>query len=94
MGNATATAALGNHVSGVLIDEKRIRRTRLARPTGSLNASSLRLGKRHYGVELSGAGTSSNVVLGNYIGTNLTGTIPIANTRLRHVDRHQLRRAT
>ena len=36
-------------------------------------------GNRSYGVEVSGTGTSGNIVQGDYVGTDLTGTVAIAN---------------
>ena len=36
-------------------------------------------GNAHAGVEISGSGTTSNTIAGNYIGTDVTGTIAMAN---------------
>ncbi len=75
--NATATAALGNHGDGVVIDGGATLNTIGGTTTGSLNVISGNVGD---GVELTGLDTSTNVVLGDYIGTDLTGTTAIANT--------------
>ncbi len=37
-------------------------------------------GNTDYGLPLFGAGATQNVIIGNYIGTDVTGTLPIGNT--------------
>ena len=74
--NATATAALGNQSDGVLFDAGATGNT-IGGPTAA--ARNVISGNGGIGIDLAGAGTSGNVVLGNYIGTDLTGTIAIAN---------------
>ncbi len=42
-------------------------------------AGNLISGNKHYGVEIGGAGASGNVVLGNLIGTDRSGTVALGN---------------
>jgi Ca2+-binding RTX toxin-like protein len=74
--NATATAALANQGDGVLFDAGATGNTIGGATAAARNIIS---GNATDGIDLSGAGTSSNVVVGNYIGTGPTGTIAIAN---------------
>ena len=46
---------------------------------GNLVGDNVISGNNNFGVELSGNGTSSNVVQGNVIGTDLTGTLDLGN---------------
>lgn len=46
----------------------------------STGARNLISGNRLMGIDLSGAGTMSNTVLGNYIGVNASGTAAVSNT--------------
>ena len=73
---ATAAAALGNHVDGVLFDAGATGNTIGGTTAAARNIIS---GNASIGVDLEGAGTSGNVILGDFIGTDLTGTIAIGN---------------
>jgi hypothetical protein len=75
--DATGTKALGNHWSGVSIgfmgaSFNRVGGTRPA----DRNVIS---GNDHAGIELMGPGDNENIVLGNYIGVDITGTKALAN---------------
>jgi hypothetical protein len=47
--------------------------------TGDCNLISGQSGGESYGVQIEGNGTMSNTVSGNYIGTDVSGTVPIGN---------------
>lgn len=72
--DASGTAALGNALDGVMIEDA----------TSSIiggtapGARNLISGNRGHGVDITNA--RSNQVLGNYIGTNVTGTAALGNT--------------
>ena len=74
--NAAGTAAVANGQGGVIITSSASDNT-----VGGATASSLNViaGNTSDGVEITGTGTSSNVVAGDCIGTNVTGTVAIAN---------------
>ena len=74
--DVTGTAALGNGLGGVEIDSSASGNTIGGITSGAGNVIS---GNTGDGVELTGTGTASNVVLGNLIGTNAAGTSAIAN---------------
>ncbi len=72
--NASGTSALANTGDGVLISS----------PTNTVGgtaaaARNIISGNQQRGVEFSGSGATGNLVQGNYIGTNVTGTSAIAN---------------
>ncbi len=73
--NLAGTAAVPNGI-GVLINNESTNNT-VGGTTGTPN--NVISGNTTYGVEVSGAGTSGNVVEGDYIGTDITGTVAIAN---------------
>ena len=73
--NATGTAALPNANDGVLIkgsDDNTIG----GASSGSGNVIS---GNASSGIQISGSGAIHNVIAGNFIGTDVTGTLAIAN---------------
>ena len=72
--NATATAAIPNTTNGVSIFEA-------ADNTigGSTAARNVISGNGQHGVQITGGSSSDNVVAGNLIGTDLSGTLAIAN---------------
>jgi hypothetical protein len=67
--DAAGTAAVGNTFTGVLIDAG----------TGNQVSGNVISGNGASGVALRFGGTSQNVVSGNYIGTDATGTDTLAN---------------
>ncbi len=72
------TAALGNTNDGVLIDSGATANTIdgvVAAPTANVIS-----GNGNNGVEIDSSGTSGNVVLGNFIGTDSHGTAKLGNT--------------
>ncbi len=69
-----AAGNLGNATDGVLIDGGASANT-----IGSPSNDNVLSGNRANGVEIKGSGTSSNVVLGNFIGTNANGTAKVGN---------------
>ncbi len=74
--NAAGTAALANGDCGV-----QIAGTSGNTVGGTANgAGNLISGNSAYGVAIAGAGSSGNVVLGNKIGTDVSGTAPIGNS--------------
>ena len=75
--NAAGTAALGNVFDGV-----RITGGAHGNTVGGTTAAARNLigGNRVIGVEISGAGTTDNAILGNYIGTDVNGTLARGNT--------------
>jgi len=74
--DVSGTIAHGNGGTGVRISagaqQNKVGGTR----EGERNLIS---GHGHHGVEISGSGTISNTVSGNYIGTDTSGTIPLPN---------------
>ena len=72
--DATGTAALGND-DGVVIQSGAANNT----IGGSTLAANVISGNSGDGVDISGSGTDSNLVAGNFIGTNATGTLPVGN---------------
>jgi len=72
----TGTVAIANGGDGVEIDNGASGNT-IGGTTGA--PSNVISGNTTYGVEISGSGTSGNVVEGDYIGTDITGTVAIAN---------------
>jgi hypothetical protein len=70
------TAALGNIIDGVAIESGATANTVGGTATGATNVISANGGS---GVYISGSGTSSNVVLGNKIGTDVNGTARLGN---------------
>ncbi len=71
---ATGALLAGNNNDGVLIDGGATANT-----IGGLTNSNVVTGNAKNGVELTGAGTSGNVLLGNLIGTDQGGTVAIGD---------------
>ena len=95
--NAAGSAALANHGDGVSIESGATANTIGGTATGARNVIS---GNTSDGVEITGAGTTGNVVEGDFIGTNAAGSAAIANYAgveidsgaTGNTDRHQRRR--
>jgi hypothetical protein len=68
--------ALANVGDGVLIDASASSNTIGGSASGALNLIS---GNSQLGVQISDSGTNSNVVQGNYIGTDITGKVALGN---------------
>jgi titin len=75
--NATGSAALGNHASGVLIYGGAQSNTIGGTTAGARNVIS---GNAADGVDISGQGTSQNLVAGNFVGTDVTGKVALGNS--------------
>jgi hypothetical protein len=71
--DVTGTSALGNHEDGVLIENARDNRI------GDVGAGNIISGNHDFGVSIKDGGSFSTEVLGNYIGTDVTGTAPLGN---------------
>jgi hypothetical protein len=69
----TGAAAMANNI-GVLINDGATGNT-----IGSTAAHNVISGNTFHGIEISGAGTTANVVLGNYIGLDKSGLKPLGN---------------
>ncbi len=74
--DVTATMAIANENDGVEIDTGASDNTVGGTAAGDGNVIS---GNTNYGAEITGPGTTGNVVAGNLIGTDITGTVAIAN---------------
>jgi CSLREA domain-containing protein len=74
--NATGTAALANGVQGIAIDNASTNNLIGGISPGARNVIS---GNMSTGVAIQGVGTNGNVVQGNHIGTNASGTASIPN---------------
>ena len=73
--DVTGTADLGNALNGVrIIDDGASNEVGFSAPERNVIS-----GNDQNGVLISGAGTSSNFVQGNYIGTDVTGTLDLGN---------------
>jgi hypothetical protein len=72
----TGTARLANGGDGILID-----RSATANTIGSTAAGTILSGNAKSGIEIQGAGTSGNIVLGTFIGTDKGGAASLGNTR-------------
>ena len=75
--DSTGTVEVGNGGDGVEVEGAASSNTIGGATPGAGNVISLSLND---GIELSGVGTSDNVVAGNLIGTDLTGTIDFPNS--------------
>ena len=78
--NANGTAALPDALDGVLIAAGAHTNTIGGTAAADRNTIS---GNLQNGIRVSGTGTSGNSVLGNFIGTDVTGTIDLGNTSWR-----------
>jgi len=74
--DAAGTAAVANSVSGVTINTSSDNNVVGGTTSAKRNVIS---GNTSHGVQISGTGTSGNTVIGNYIGTNASGTATVAN---------------
>ncbi len=74
--NASGSAALGNAFSGIGIFTNSASNTIGGTTAGARNVVS---GNMNQGILLSGTGVSQNVIAGNYIGTDLNGTVARPN---------------
>src|SRR5262249_34049963 len=74
--NSGGTAAIANATDGVLITNGATFNTLGGGTTGAGNLIS---GNTEFGVEISGGGTSSDMVAGNLIGTEAGGESPLGN---------------
>jgi uncharacterized repeat protein (TIGR01451 family)/CSLREA domain-containing protein len=72
--DATGTQSLGNNYDGVLMSAPN--NTIGGTASGTRNLIS---GNTQHGVEIKGSGATGNKVQGNYIGTDVTGTIDLGN---------------
>jgi len=77
--NASGSTALGNNLGGVFLGAGSS-----GNVIGGTRASARNIisGNTNYGVWIEGAGTFSNAVMGNYIGTDVTGTLDLGNVGL------------
>lgn len=73
--NVAGTAALANGSIGVIIEAGASSNT----IGGSTSARNIISGNSQYGIDVTGATTSSNVITSNYIGLDATGTTAISN---------------
>ena len=81
--DVTGTVALGNDWEGVRIEQGaqgNIIGTDSSNDAFNANERNVISGQTDQNVELDDSGTTNNVVAGNYIGTNATGTAAIAST--------------
>ncbi|MCK4643954.1 hypothetical protein KAU32_10030 [bacterium] len=74
--NAAGDAALGNTQAGVFILSGAQSNTIGGIIAGARNIIS---GNKEYGIYIRDSGTDNNVVLGNYIGTDINGTVDLGN---------------
>lgn len=74
--NITGTAAIGNFSDGILISEGP-QRNRIGGPTPA--ERNLISGNGGNGISIDGAETISNTIIGNYIGTDASGTAALGN---------------
>ena len=74
--DSTGASILGNGFDGVDIRGEATGNTVGGTATGAANVIS---GNSEYGVYIAGTGTSGNIVLGNLIGTDITGAYPLGN---------------
>ena len=78
--NAAGNVAVANKVDGVLVEGRPSNTIGGANGSpGSLTAGNLIAGNSGNGVRLLNAGASNNLVLGNFIGTNVSGNAAVAN---------------
>jgi hypothetical protein len=75
--DVSGTTALGNLGNGVLVGFEASNNIIGGSASGAGNLISGNKGDA--GVKIMGSGTTGNVVLGNYIGTDISGTVPLAN---------------
>src|SRR5262249_38283160 len=75
--NSAGTAALANAGAGILINTGASNNTIGGTSAAARNVIS---GNTTYGIEITDAGTTGNVVEGNYIGTDTTGTQALGNS--------------
>jgi titin len=76
--NAAGNSASANGGDGVLISGGQFNNTVGGTTAATRNVIS---GNGLFGIQIAGLGTNGNVVEGNFIGTNVTGTVAIANSQ-------------
>ena len=75
--NAAGTSALPNALNGVVVEDGAHGNTIGGTTAADRNTIS---GNLQNGVSISGVGTTGNAILGNFIGTDVTGTLDLGNT--------------
>ncbi len=75
--NASATSTIGNGAQGIWIGNGAQSNTIGGTVAGAGNVVG---GSTYAGIELHGSGTSNNIIQGNFIGTNSSGTINLGNS--------------
>ncbi len=75
--DATGTVAMGNTGQGVLVGNGATSNTIGGTTPGARNVIS---GNNGDGIDINNAGTSQNVVVGNFVGTDITGSVALGNT--------------
>ncbi len=78
--NAAGEGALGNGYNGIEIHAGAAQNTIGGTVTGARNVVSGNTGAgTYFGIYLTDAGTDDNVIVGNYVGTDLAGTVALGN---------------
>ena len=82
--NAAGTAAIPNKSDGVLVNAQASNVLIGTNGDGVNDALERNIisGNTFWGVQIDGAGTNNNVVAGNYVGTDVTGTLPLGNSQV------------
>ncbi len=73
------TAELGNHLLGISI-QNGASNNQIGGPSSSLGAGNLIVGALEEGVFISGVTSTGNIIEGNFIGTDVGGSIDLGNT--------------
>ncbi len=75
--NSTATSTIGNGAQGIWIGNGAQSNTIGGTVAGAGNVIG---GSTYAGIELNGSSTSNNIIQGNFIGTNSSGTVNLGNS--------------